>query len=239
MVDAQTVTQVQPESKPKAKAGAAGTVVLAGLTLVTSLLAIWMWRGGNASGLEAVSFVTGAVCVWLTVRENIWTFPIGLLNVTTFSIVSYRAGLFGDAGLQVVYFVLSCVGWYMWLYGGERRTAMKVGRTSVHELSFVIVLIAVGTVLLWKVLHLAGGSTTFFDGLTTSMSLGAQWLTNRKKLESWIFWIVVDVIYVPLYIYKDLHLTAILYAVFLCMAVMGLVQWHRTYRAATLATVRV
>jgi len=168
MVDAQTVTQVGPESKPKAKARAAGTVVLAGLTLVTSLLAIWMWRGGN-----------------------------------------------------------------------ERQTAMKVGRTSVQELSFVIVLIAVGTVLLWKVLHLAGGSTTFFDGLTTAMSLGAQWLTNRKKLESWIFWIVVDVIYVPLYIYKDLHLTAILYAVFLCMAVMGLVQWHRTYRAAALARVRV
>jgi len=235
MMDVESVRQ----SEAQAKHNSAGTIVLAALTLITSSLAIWMWRGGNASGLEAVSFVTGAVCVWLTVRENVWTFPIGLVNVTTFSIVFYRAGLMGDAGLQVVYFVLACLGWYMWLYGGERRTALRVGRTSTQELSLVIVLIAVGTVMLWKVLHVFGGSTTFFDGLTTAMSLGAQWLTIRKKLESWIFWIVVNVIYVPLYIYKDLNLTAILYAVFLCMAVIGFVQWQKTYRAAALAAVRV
>jgi nicotinamide mononucleotide transporter len=222
------MTNLAPAT-PSAPASRA-TLILAGLTLATTALALVMVRTGNAGWLEAVSFVTGAVCVWLTVRENVWNYPIGLLNVITFSVVFYRAGLLGDAGLQVVYFVLGIIGWYMWLHGGKNRTALRVGRASTLERSIVITLVAVGTFVLWKVLHIAGGSTTFWDGLTTSMSLGAQWLINRKKLESWIGWIIVDIIYVPLYIYKDLHLTAILYGVFLVMAVMGFLQWRATWR---------
>ena len=83
---------------------------------------------------------------------------------------------------------------------------------------------------LWQLLHYAGGSSSFFDALTTSISLGAQWLLNRKRLENWILWIIADVIYVPLYLYKALYLTSILYAVFLAMAAMGLLQWLATWR---------
>src|SRR5437868_3149656 len=77
---------------------------------------------GLASWLEAISFATGAICVWLTVKESVWNFPISLANVATFFIVFGRAHLFADQGLQVVYFVLTIIGWYMWLYGGERHT---------------------------------------------------------------------------------------------------------------------
>ena len=77
---------------------------------------------------------------------------------------------------------------------------------------------------------MVGGSASFWDALTTSISLASQWLLNRKRLESWIGWIIVDVIYVPLYIYKDLYLTAILYGLFLLMAVMGLRAWHAAWR---------
>src|SRR6478672_1851518 len=76
------------------------------LTAITSAIAVGMYVAGLASLLEALSFVTGAVCVWLTVRESIWNFPIGMLNVATFAVVFFRARLFADAGLQVVYFVL-------------------------------------------------------------------------------------------------------------------------------------
>lgn len=207
-----------------------GTIFLLVLTLLTSALAVYMAQSGRASWLEAASFVTGAVCVWLTVRENVWNFPIGLLNVMTFSVVFFRAGLFADAGLQVVYFFLGCIGWYMWLFGGARHTKLKIARASQTELFIIVVFVVVMTLGLWKLLSHVGGSASFWDALTTAISLASQWLLNRKRLESWIGWIVVDVIYVPLYLYKSLYLTAVLYAVFLCMAVIGLRQWHASWR---------
>ncbi len=206
-----------------------GTLILLALTTLTGALAAGMAWTGRASWLEAASFVTGAVCVWLTVRENIWNFPVGLVNVCTFSVVFFRAGLYADAGLQVVYFILGVVGWYMWLYGGKHRTRLHVGLTGSLERSAIIVAVLVGTLLLWRLLSAVGGSVSFWDALTTALSLGAQWLLNRKRLESWLLWITVDLIYVPLYIYKGLHLTALLYTVFLVMAAMGLRQWFKTW----------
>lgn len=207
-----------------------GTAILATLTAATAALGAVMAWNGKASVLEAVSFVTGAVCVWLTVRENVWNFPIGLLNVMTFSIVFFRAQLYADAGLQVIYFVLGLVGWYLWLYGGERHTRLKVALATWTERAAVLAFAVVSTLMLWQLLRHVGGSASFWDALTTSLSLGAQWLLNRKRLENWAVWLVVDVIYVPLYIYKELYLTAILYGVFLVMASMGLWRWYRVWR---------
>ena len=203
----------------------APTLLIGAVSLIAVAMAVW----GVASWLEAASFVTGAVCVWLTVKENVWNFPIGLLNVATFSVVFFESRLFADAGLQVVYFVLGVIGWYLWLYGGEDRGALKVSRAPPAELAVLLAVMAVATIGLWRMLHVAGGSASFFDALTTSLSLGSQWLLNRKYLENWIGWIIVDVIYVPLYAYKELYLTAGLYAVFFGMAVMGLKAWRESW----------
>jgi nicotinamide mononucleotide transporter len=209
--------------------------VTAVLTVAVSLVAAAMALLKLATWLEAASFITGAVCVWLTVKQNIWNFPLGLVNVATFCVVFYRSRLFADAGLQVVYFVLGLVGWSLWLRGGENRTPLKVTRATAVELSLLIALAAGGTIGLWQALEPLGGSASFWDALTTSLSLASQWLLNRKRLESWVGWILVDVIYVPLYVSKDLYLTAILYAVFLLMAVMGLRAWRTSWRQETLA----
>ncbi|TWT48950.1 Nicotinamide riboside transporter PnuC [Botrimarina hoheduenensis] len=200
------------------------------LIAAVGLLATAMAISGLASRLESASFITGALCVWLTVKQNIWNFPIGLINVSTFCVVFYQSQLYADAGLQVVYFGLGLIGWYLWLHGGANRTALKVSRATAWELSLICVFIAASTLGLWKALAQVGGSASFWDALTTSISLASQWLLNRKRLESWIGWIIVDIIYVPLYIYKDLYLTAILYGLFLLMAVMGLRAWRATWR---------
>lgn len=200
------------------------------LIAAVSILAMAMALLRLASWLESASFVTGALCVWLTVKQNIWNFPLGLINVATFCVVFFQSRLYADAGLQVVYFGLGVVGWYLWLHGGANRTALKVSRASAWELSLIYVFIAAATLGLWKTLAEVGGSASFWDALTTSISLASQWLLNRKRLESWIGWIVVDVIYVPLYIYQDLYLTAILYGLFLLMAVMGLRAWRAAWR---------
>lgn len=127
--------------------------LLAALTAGTAGLAAVMWHLGAATWLEAASFVTGALCVWLTVKESAWNFPISLINVTTFSFVFFEARLFADATLQVVYFVLTLVGWYFWLFGGENRTALRVARGSRAELAGVLFTVIAMTVLFWQTLR--------------------------------------------------------------------------------------
>jgi nicotinamide mononucleotide transporter len=200
------------------------------LLVAASALATAMGLLGLASWLESASFVTGALCVWLTVKQNIWNFPLGLVNVSTFCVVFFQAGLYADAGLQIVYFGLGAIGWHLWLHGGANRSPLKVTRASAGELSWMCVFVAASTLGLWKALAAVGGSASFWDALTTSLSLASQWLLNRKRLESWIGWILVDLIYVPLYISKDLYLTAMLYGLFLLMAVMGLRAWQAAWR---------
>lgn len=207
------------------------TALLATLTAVVTVLAIIGVRMGVSKPLEAASVITGAVCVWLTVRENVWNFPISLANVSLFCVLFFGARLYADAGLQVVYFVLALIGWQLWLHGGERGTALRISRVSRGHARALVICGIVLTLVLWMTLRYAGGSASFFDALTTSISLCAQWLLNRKHVESWYAWIAADLIYVPLYAYKQLYLTAGLYAVFLVMAVMGLMHWRATWRA--------
>jgi len=210
------------------------TLFLALLTVGVSSIAIVSVRNQWASNLEGFCFATGAVCVWLVVRENIWNFPLGILNVSGYAIVFFQANLYADAGLQIVYCILGFAGWTMWLRGvkmdkGKTKQLQPISRISRTELTALMVIVFVATLSLWRTLHWVGGSASFWDALTTSISLASQWMLNRKQLENWIGWIIVDFIYVPLYLYKELYLTSVLYAVFLCMAIVGLIEWHRKY----------
>lgn len=207
------------------------TALLAALTAAVTVLALVGVRTGLSTWLEAASVVTGAVCVWLTVRESVWNFPISLANVSLFCVLFFGSRLFADAGLQAVYFVLTILGWRLWLHGGERGTVLRISRIAPRHAAVMVASGVALTLVLWTTLRYAGGSASFFDALTTSISLCAQWMLNRKNVESWYAWIAADVIYVPLYAYKGLYLTAGLYAVFLVMATMGLVQWRATWRA--------
>jgi nicotinamide mononucleotide transporter len=189
-------------------------------------LAAGMGLSGTASWLESASFVTGAACVWLTVKENVWNFPIGLVNVTSFSVVFLRAGLYADAGLQIIYLILCARGWYLWLRRGRDGARLHVTRAGREERNKLLVSVILLTLFLWLVLRQVGGSASFWDALTTSLSLGSQWLLNRKRLESWLGWIIVDAIYVPLYVSRSLYLTAVLYVIFLGLAILGLRRWR-------------
>lgn len=208
------------------------TLILAALTVVVGAISTAMVLLELSRPLEAVGVVTGALCVWLVVRESIWNFPLGMASVAAFLVVFSGARLFADAGLQVVYFALNAAGWYLWLRGGREKTALAVSRVGRREATVLAVAGSALTMVLWLTLRHVGGSASFFDALTTSLSLCAQWMLNRKQVESWYLWITVDVIYVPLYAYKELYLTAGLYAVFLVMATMGLLHWRATWRAS-------
>ena len=213
-------------SDTKAPRGAWGSAGLPLLTGAVSAIAAVMCVNGQASVLEAVSFVTGAVCVWLTVRESVWNFPIGLVNTATFFVVFVESRLYGDATLQVIYFILGLSGWHQWLFGGQNRTALLVSRAPLPEMRSLGGVVVAGAIVLWQALHALGGAATFWDATTTSLSLGAQWLLNRKRVQNWDLWILADAIYVPLYLARGLTLTAMLYAVFLGMAFAGRRRWR-------------
>jgi nicotinamide mononucleotide transporter len=188
------------------------------------------------SWTETLGFVTGVVCVYLVVRQNIWNFPLGLANNIFFLLLFTQARLFGDAGLQIVYLALGLHGWYQWLYGGEHRTALKITRASLRVWFVLACLIPIATWGLVLILRQVNGTAPLADAFTTVLSLAAQYLLNRKLIENWFVWIVADVIYIYLYIARGLHLTAVLYAVFLCLCIAGLIEWRKSLRREEVGT---
>jgi nicotinamide mononucleotide transporter len=197
-------------------------------------VAVCLWLTAHGSScLEAVAVVFGIVSVYLSTQENIWSWPTALVNVALFSALFLRSGLYSDTGLQVVYFVLSLYGWYEWLYGGAGRTAITVSRTSRKTW---IVLGGVGVVA-WALLgsitsRLPGTALPYVDAATTTVSLLAQWMMTRKLIENWLIWIAVDVVYVGMFIYKGLYLTAFNYGIYLALAVLGYIAWKRSLTTA-------
>ena len=184
--------------------------------------------------LELIAALIGAVSVWLSVRQNIWSWPTAIVNVVLYALVFYQAKLYADMGLQVIYAVLSVYGWYEWLYGGEGRTELRVTRTT-PGLGVVLGVIAVaGSALLGTFLHhVTDAALPYMDAALSSTSLVAQWMMTRKLLENWLVWIAVDVLYVGMFVFKGLYLTAGLYAVFLALAVRGYLDWRRSMQAAS------
>jgi nicotinamide mononucleotide transporter len=176
---------------------------------------------------EIAGFATGALCVWLVVIRNIWNFPVGIANNVFFAILFANAGLYADSALQLVYIGLAVVGWYWWLKGGPQRTGVVISEPTALQLIACIAAVAVITAAIQFGLHRWTNSTVAgWDALTTALSLVAQFMLSRKWIANWYFWIAADVVYIPLYAHKELWLTAILYAVFLVMCVIGLIQWR-------------
>jgi nicotinamide mononucleotide transporter len=191
-------------------------------------LCAWLTAHGS-SCLELVAVIFGVVSVLLSVKENIWSWPTALVNVALYFALFYVSGLYSDMGLQVVYFVLSIYGWYEWLYGGKDRTELRVSRTPRR----VWLTVGVIGVVFWAVdgfatSHLPNVSLPYVDAATATVSLVAQYLMTRKYLENWTLWIGIDVVYVGMFIYKGLYLTAGNYAIYLVLAVMGHIAWKKS-----------
>ena len=185
---------------------------------------------------EMLAVITGIISVYLSTRENIWSWPTALVNVALYFVVFYEEKLYADMGLQVVYFALSLYGWYEWLYGGENRTELRVSRTSpALGIRLAMIGIACVAVLGTLLARFTDAALPYIDSATASTSLVAQWMMTRKILENWAVWVAVDVVYIAMFIFKRLYLTAGLYAVFLVLAVMGYVQWKRSLVARSLA----
>jgi nicotinamide mononucleotide transporter len=188
--------------------------------------------GVGTTWAEVLGFGTGLVNVGLLVRRHILNWPVGILNVLLLMVVFWSVGLYADATLQIVYVLLGAYGWWAWQYGGARRTPLTVRSTTPPEWLLLAVAGVLLTGGLWLFLdRLTGSTVPLADALTTALSLLATYGQTRKLVESWWLWIAADLIYIPLYAYKDLWLTALLYVAFLLLCILGLRAWQAARRA--------
>lgn len=184
--------------------------------------------GLETNPLELASFVLSLLTVLLNIRQNHWAWLLAIISSAAYGLVFYNARLYGDMGLQVVFIVVSVWGWHSWLHGGARHQPLHVTRLDRAGWSASLAGWAAGFVLLAFFLKTwTNTDVPYVDGFLTAGSLLGQLLLSRKKVENWHTWIVVDILYVGLYVYKNLLLTAILYALFVGMAVVGLRAWRR------------
>lgn len=185
--------------------------------------------------LELVSFVLSVMTVLLNIRQIHWAWLFSIVSSGLYALVFFESKLYGDMGLQFVFIAVSAWGWMQWLRGGRAEGAGPAGvtRMAAGERGAAILGWAAGFLLLAFFLdRYTDTDVPYVDGFLTAGSLLGQLLLSRKKLENWHVWIVVDILYVGLYLYKHLILTAMLYALFVVLAVIGLRTWRKAAQHA-------
>ncbi|MDQ0115803.1 nicotinamide riboside transporter PnuC [Paenibacillus harenae] len=188
----------------------------------------------STTTLEIVATTTGLLSVWLTAREKIWAWPIGLVNVACFFYMFYEVKLYADMTLQVFFFILSIYGWVIWLTKRNGAEVRPTRRISPRLAGILLVALFAGTGIWGYVLATyTDASIPYPDAFIAMLSLIAQMLLSYKILENWYCWIVVDVLSVGMYLYKDLNMLAFLYVIFLCIAISGLITWKKQQEVAT------
>lgn len=186
------------------------------------------WK--HQSWLEIIGVVTGLLCVYLAAKNNIWNWPIAVISVGIYIFIFYYKHLYADTGLQVYFMVMNIYGWYYWSHkpaDEEKTPVVLIKRT---ELIYSIIAVIIFTYILGSVLKYTTASYPYIDSFCTACSLVAQVLLARKVLENWLIWIFVDVIYVGVYIFKALDLTAIMYAIYVAIALMGYLDWKKDFK---------
>ena len=180
--------------------------------------------------LEITAVIFGFLSVWFAKQNNIWVFPTGLISTGIFVYLLFKWELLGDMMINAYYFAMSIYGWYIW----TRKTNdafTPISRTKVAEKKTSII-IFIATLAFVYALYKSAGKwstwTAYVDTLTTAVFFVGMWLMARKKIENWIFWIVGDVISVPLYLYKGLAFTSLQYIIFTLIAIYGYLAWKKT-----------
>ena len=179
--------------------------------------------------LEFIASLLTGVSVWLVVKRNILAFPTGILGVLLSVPVLFSGKLYGDMLLQLFFGIMQVHGWYIWSRGEKAADErIVVRRLTLRQWAIAAVVTMAGTAVLGYFLSKNTDSPLpWVDGFTTVASVTAQVLMNLRFLENWYLWLLVDIIYVPMLLSRGLQWMAALYASFLVMAILGLMQWKR------------
>jgi nicotinamide mononucleotide transporter len=183
--------------------------------------------------IEILVLLIGAASVILAVRDSAGYLVVGIANNVFFFLLFWHSKLYADALLQVVYAVISVYGWWNWVHGGSGNSKLPISRTRKQTALLLFALTALSTAIMTYLLSTFSDSRVpFWDGLTTALSLTAQFMLSRKLLENWWVWMTADIIYILLYCYKALFLTGFLYAIFFALCIAGYRGWCKDFKAS-------
>lgn len=188
-----------------------------------------------ANWLEIAGFFTTLLGIWLTTRRVLMCWPIVLAADVIYLIVFYRAQLLSDALLQIFFLAFTLYGWWHWWRGVREEGEVRVVPLAVPSMMLALIAGAAGSFVLGEAAKRLHAALPFLDATLTSYSLVASWWQARKHTANWWLWIVVNLIYIGEYLYKDLRLTAVLYALLVALAVLGLRDWRRAEAASQTA----
>ena len=161
------------------------------------------------NSIEIVAVVLTLIAVYLTTRQIIWCWPLGMVSVTLYAVVFFQARLYADMGLQGLYFALAAYGWWAWLHGGEAHGELEVSLASKRARVARFLLGAAAGIALGATLsRFTDASLPYMDSTLTTFSIIGQWMQTRKLLEAWLVWLGVDIFYVGMFVYKGLYPTA-------------------------------
>ncbi len=180
--------------------------------------------------LELIGVVFGFLSVWYAKRENILVFPTGIISTGIFVYILLVFGLLGDMLINAYYFAMSVYGWYVWTRKVDDTHFIPITRTTLKEKRWSVLLFVgalLFVVLIYMLFDKFNSWTAYVDTITTAIFFVGMWLMARKKLENWTFWIIGDVISVPLYLYKGLIFTSFQYLLFTLIAIFGYLEWKR------------
>jgi nicotinamide mononucleotide transporter len=184
----------------------------------------------HQSLIEIMGVITGLLCVGLAALNNIWNWPIAIISVGIYIFIFFDSRLYADMGLQVYFMAMNIYGWYYWSQKPASEDKTPVMRITQQEVIYSLIAVVVFTIFLGSVLKYTPASYPYIDSFCAACSLVAQVFLARKVLENWLIWIFVDIIYVGVYIFKGLDLTAIMYAVYVGLAIWGYLDWKKDYR---------
>ncbi|GAB1403254.1 MAG: nicotinamide riboside transporter PnuC [Lentimicrobiaceae bacterium] len=192
----------------------------------------------DTTWLEAIAAFLGIASVWYARRENILVYPTGIVSVLIYVYICYFARLYADAGINFFYFLMSVYGWYNWSRVNPDNEVLPITvNTPKQQWSGV----GLAAVSYWVIIGLIWifnrddkvymeSWVPWVDAFTTSIFLVGMLLMARKKVENWIYWIIGDVISIPMYFVKGLVFTSFQYFIFLILAILGFIEWRRRYR---------
>ena len=184
--------------------------------------------------LEGIAVVMGLLSVWFAKKDKIDVYPTGMISTAIYVYLLLKAGLMGDFLINAYYFIMSIYGWIFWTQQKEGVVLHQIDRMNRSEKKWSVFLFILSMLFVGGVYGLLGkwnSWTAPVDTFTTALFFVGMWLMARRKIAHWIFWIVGDVISIPLYLYKGLALTSFQYLIFTIIAIFGFIEWKKVYNS--------
>ena len=179
--------------------------------------------------LEITGVVFGLLSVWFSKNNNILVFPTGMISTSIFVYLLYKWILLGDMMINAYYFIVSIYGWYVWTRK-ENNVVTPISTLNYKEKKISILIFVFSIIFVYSIyvyFDKWDSFTAYIDNFTTAIFFVGMWLMAKRKIESWIFWIIGDVISIPLYFYKGLTFTSLQYLIFTFIAIAGYYSWKK------------